>query len=83
MSNFSLFFKKKAKNESKDHGAVDESSAEQQVYVSASVTFVVRKNWSPRPSATGSYSRQASSLAGREMKSSKDSKFLKFSREQT
>ena len=46
MSNFSPFFKKKAKyerDESKDHGAVDESSAEQQLCVSASITFVVRK----------------------------------------
>ena len=30
-------------DESKDHGAVDESSAEQQVCISASITFVVRK----------------------------------------
>ena len=62
---------------------MDESSSEQQIRESADYTLIVRKNWSPRPSATGSYSRQAGSLAGRETKSSKHSKFLKFSNEQT
>ena len=47
------------KDERKDHGAVDESSSEQQIRESADYTLVVRKNWSPRPSATGSYGRQA------------------------
>ena len=70
------------RDERKDHGAVDEFS-EQQICESTDYTLIVRKNWSPRPSATGSYSRQASSPAGCEMKSSKHSKFLKFSREQT
>ena len=70
------------RDERKDHGAVDESSLEQQIRESADYTLIVRKNWSPRPSATGSYSRQAGSPAGRETKSSKHLKILKFSREQ-
>ena len=45
-------------DESKDHGAVDESSAEQQICGSASITFVVTKNWAYPPSASGSYWRQ-------------------------
>ena len=44
------------RDERKDHGAVDESSSEQQIRVSADYTLIVRKYWSPRPSATGSYS---------------------------
>ena len=47
------------RDESKDHGAVDESSSEQQIHESADYILIVRKNWSPRPSATGSYSRLA------------------------
>ena len=47
------------KDERKDHGALDESSSEQQICESADYTLIVRKNWSPRPSATRSYSRQA------------------------
>ena len=42
-----------------DHGTVDESSSEQQIRESADYTLIVRKNWSPKPSATGSYGRQA------------------------
>ena len=38
---------------------MDESSLEQQIRESANYTLIVRKNWSPRPSATGSYGRQA------------------------
>ena len=67
------------KDERKDHGAADESSLEQQICELADYTLIVRKNWSARPSATKSYSRQA----GRQIKSSYHSKFLKFSREQT
>ena len=51
------------RDESKDHGTVDESSSEQQIRESANRTLIVRKTW---PSATGSYSRQAD----RETKSS-------------
>ena len=47
------------RDERTDHGALDESSSEQQVRESANYTLIVRKNWSPRPSATGSYGRQA------------------------
>ena len=65
MGNFSPFFQV-IKDESKDHGTVDESSLEQQIRESASYTLFVRKNWSPRPSATRTYGRQA----GSEMKSS-------------
>ena len=49
------------KDESKDHGVVDESSAEQQVCVSASIIFVVRKNWAYPPSASRSYRRKGGS----------------------
>ena len=47
------------KDKRKEHGAVDESSSEQQIRESANYTLKVRKNWSTRPSVTGSYSRQA------------------------
>ena len=53
-------------DESKDHGAVDESSLEQQIHKSANYILIVRKNWSPRPSATRSYSRQAGNPAGQQ-----------------
>ena len=46
------------RDERKDHGALDESSSEQQVRESADYTLIVRKNWSSRPSATGSYRRE-------------------------
>ena len=58
MSNFSPFFSQAARDERKDHGALDESSSEQQVRESADYILIVRKNWSPRPSATGSYRRE-------------------------
>ena len=67
------------RDEREYHGAVDEYSSEQQIRESANYTLSVRKNWSPRPSATGSYGRQA----GRETKSSSRSRFLKFPSEQT
>ena len=76
------FFQEKSqviRDKRKDHGTVDESSSEQQICESADYTLIVRKNWSPRPNATGSYSNEA----GHEMKLSLKSKFLKFSREQT
>ena len=77
MSNFSPFFKKKAKqkgDERKGHSALDESSSEQQVRESADYTLIVRKNWSPRPNATGSYRREG----GSEMKYGLISKVLRF-----
>ena len=46
------------RDERKDHGTLDESSSEQQVCESADYTLIVKKNWSPRPSATGSYRRE-------------------------
>ena len=49
------------RDERKDHGALDESSSEQQVCESVDYTLIVRKNWSPRPSATGSYRREGGS----------------------
>ena len=58
------------RDESKDHGSVDESSLEQQICELADYTLIVKKNWSPRPSATGSYSRQAGSPVVCETKSS-------------
>ena len=50
------------RDERKDHGTVDESSSEQQVRELDDYTLIVRKNWSPRPSATGSYGRQADEI---------------------
>ena len=47
------------RDERMDHGAVDESSLEQQICESTNYTLIVRKNWSPRPSATRSYRRLA------------------------
>ena len=47
------------RDESKDHGTVDESFSEQQIRESADHTLVMTKNWSPGPSATGSYIQQA------------------------
>ena len=73
MSNFSPFFQEEShviRDESKDHGTVDESSSEQQIRESVDYTLIVRKNWSPRPSATGSYSRQSGRPAVHETKSS-------------
>ena len=46
------------RDERKDHHAVDES-LEQQIRESDDYIWIVRKNWSPRPSAIGSYGRQA------------------------
>ena len=65
------------RDERKDHGAVDESSSEQQIRESANYTLIVRKNWSPRPSATGCYGRQAgrqNHLSARFFKNSLESK---------
>ena len=64
MSNFSLFQEESQAigDERKDHCAVDESSSEQQIRESDDYIWIVRKNWSPRPSATGSYSRQADEI---------------------
>ena len=53
------------RDERKDHGALDDSSSEQQVRESADYTLIVRKNWSPRPSVTRSYDRQTGRQAGR------------------
>ena len=41
------------------HGAVGKSSSEQHFRKSAAITFIV---WSPTPSATGSYGRQADEI---------------------
>ena len=46
---------------------MDESSLEQQIRESVDYTLIARKNWSPRPSATGYYGRLAGWLAGCEM----------------
>ena len=51
-------------DERKDHHrTVDESSSEQQIHESDDYIWIVRKNWSPKPSATGSCGR----LGGCEM----------------
>ena len=52
-------------DERREHGAVDESSLEQQICESDDHTLIVRKNWSPSTSGTGSYISQAGRLAGR------------------
>ena len=57
-----------------EHSAVGESSSEQQICESADYTCIVRKNWSPSHSGTGSYGRQAGRLLGRR----KCSKVRKF-----
>ena len=61
MSNFSPFQEKSQiiKDDRKDHGTVDEYSSKQEVCELGDYTLIVRKNWSARPSATGSYGRQA------------------------
>ena len=41
------------------HGAVGKSSSEQHFRKSAAITIIVWNFWSPTPSATGSYGRQA------------------------
>ena len=46
------------------HGAMSKSSSEQHFRKSAAITFIVCNFWSPTPSATGSYGRQAGWLAG-------------------
>ena len=45
------------------HGAVGKSSLEQHFRKSAAITFIVGNFWSPTPSGTGSYGRQAGRLA--------------------
>ena len=59
-----LFSRRKPniKDERKDHGTVDESSSEQQICELGDYTLIVRKIWSPRPSAIGSYGRQADEI---------------------
>ena len=54
------------KDEKMEHSAVGESSLEQQIHESADYTSIVRKNWSPSHSRTGSYGRQVGRQAGRE-----------------
>ena len=53
------------KDEKMEHSAVGESSSEQQIRESADYTCIVRKNWSPSHSGTGSYGRQAGRPLGR------------------
>ena len=48
------------------HGAVGKSSSEQHFRKSAAITIIVWDFWSPSPSATGSYGRQAGWQAGRQ-----------------
>ena len=43
------------RDESTHHDTVHVSSLEQQICESANYTLIVRRNWSPRPSATRSY----------------------------
>ena len=47
------------KDEKMEHGAVGESFSEQQIRESADYACIVRKNWSPSHSGTGSYGREA------------------------
>ena len=53
------------KDEMMEHSTVGESSSEQQIHESADYTCIVRENWSPSHSGTGSYSRQEVWQAGR------------------
>ena len=66
------------KDEKMEHSAVGESSSEQRIRESADYTFIVRKNWSPSHSGTGSYGRQAGSQAGRPLGRRKCGKVRKF-----
>ena len=50
-----------------EHSTVGEFS-EQQIHESANYTCIMRKNWSPSHSGTGSYGRQAVSQAVRQTK---------------
>ena len=52
------------KDKRNHHGAVGKSSSQQHFRKSASITFIVRNFWSPTPSATRSYGRQAGKQAG-------------------
>ena len=54
------------KDEKMEHSTVGDSSSEQQIRESTDYTCIVRKNWSPSHSGTGSYGRQAGRQAGRE-----------------
>ena len=54
------------KDEKIEHNEVGESSSEQQIRESADYTCIVRKNWSPSHSGTGSYARQAGRPLGRQ-----------------
>ena len=54
------------KDEKMQHSAVGESSSEQRICESANYTCIVRKNWSPSHSGTGSYGRQSGRQAGRQ-----------------
>ena len=42
-----------------NHGAVDESSSEQQIRESDDYTVIMAENWNPSTSGTGSYGRPA------------------------
>ena len=57
---------KELMDERANHGAVKESSSEQQIHESADYTVVVAENWSPSTSGTGSYGRQAGRQAVRQ-----------------
>ena len=46
------------------HGAVGKSSSEQHFHTIKVMAADLRKFWSPTPSATGSYGRQAGWLSG-------------------
>ena len=47
------------KDEKMEHSTIGKSSSEQQIRESADYTCIMRKNWCPSHSGTGSYGRQA------------------------
>ena len=51
-------------DERREHGAVDESSSEQQIHDSNDHTLIVRKNWNPSTSRTRCDVSQTGRLAG-------------------
>ena len=70
LSDISLFVNnieeesKESMYERTNHGAVDESSSEQQIHESDDYTVIMAENWNPSTSGNESYGRPAGRPAG-------------------